>query len=284
MEDARFAIDVGNIPQLQSVLRDINEDINTQLEDGETLLHVASKAKNPFIIQLLINKKADVNRQNSIGTTPLHYAVSVNYEPSIQVLLRLKGDINSYNDEGFLPIHEAVKSNSGNAMQLILQRDIQHQKLLTFDGRTILHIAAALGHVDILKYLLQNGSNVNDISEGDGQTCLHTAVENHQYDIIQYLFESSVDMSILNVDNENIWDFAKKRGCNNEMIRYLKQFRKSTTPRLLASRTPTFSPRSPHADSPRKMKKKYVCKQEKKKILYIFTNFVFIGCNRKDVF
>jgi len=54
------------------------------------------------------------------------------------------------------------------------------------DNKTLLHEAAALGHLDIVRFLLERGANVNNESFG-GEAAIHDAAENDHVQVVRYL-------------------------------------------------------------------------------------------------
>ena len=58
------------------------------------------------------------------------------------------------------------------------------------NGWTPLHEGARAGHVDVVKYLIENGANINDkTGSGDGGTALYWAKRRlePQHPVIEYL-------------------------------------------------------------------------------------------------
>ena len=56
------------------------------------------------------------------------------------------------------------------------------------DNKTLLHEAAALGHLEIVRLLVERGANVNNESLG-GEAAIHDAAENDQVEVVRYLAE-----------------------------------------------------------------------------------------------
>ena len=56
------------------------------------------------------------------------------------------------------------------------------------DNKTLLHEAGALGHLDIVRLLVERGANVNNESLG-GEAAIHDAWENDHVEVVRYLAE-----------------------------------------------------------------------------------------------
>jgi len=83
---------------------------------------------------------------------------------------------------------DAIRQNN-----LSLVRDLLNSSKLDVDtpvpdsdNKTLLHEAAALGHLDIVRLLLERGANVNNESFG-GEAAIHDAWENDHVAVVQYL-------------------------------------------------------------------------------------------------
>ncbi|XP_074641347.1 transient receptor potential cation channel subfamily A member 1-like [Tubulanus polymorphus] len=63
--------------------------------------------------------------------------------------------------------------------------------------RTVLHIAAAKGHVPIIDFCVNHGSDI-DAQDCIGDTPLHVAVENNQVSVTKYLLKYGANTNILN--------------------------------------------------------------------------------------
>ncbi len=93
--------------------------------DGTTLLFAAIDAKNPELIEFLINKGLDVNQQSDYGDFPLLGSVKQKDLVSIKKLIDLGADINKTD----------------------------------FAGRNALGIASELNLTDLISYLKEKGAN-----------------------------------------------------------------------------------------------------------------------------
>jgi len=56
------------------------------------------------------------------------------------------------------------------------------------DNRAVLHEAAALGHLDMVRLLVERGADVNNESLG-GESAIHDASENNHVEVVRYLAE-----------------------------------------------------------------------------------------------
>lgn len=114
--------------------------------------------------------------------TPLHWACSFQRADMVKLLLN-----------PFQVVNQAVNlsgstgkpsGNSNNTKRIKIDID----ELQDASGWTPLHIAAAVGNLDIVKLLVERdpAPDVN-LQTSTGQTCLHYAVSKNHYDVACYL-------------------------------------------------------------------------------------------------
>jgi len=62
------------------------------------------------------------------------------------------------------------------------------------EGRRPLHEAAFFGHLDMVRFLLECGANINAPIHPFGHTALYLAVQQSRYDIVQHLIKSRASL------------------------------------------------------------------------------------------
>lgn len=85
-------------------------DKNTQdLEDNNSLLHLATKEQKSDIFEFLLKVNCDVNIQNAYGETPLHEAASIGNKEMLDSLLKEDtARVNTQDKNGNTAFHIAV--------------------------------------------------------------------------------------------------------------------------------------------------------------------------------
>uniref|UniRef100_A0A0G4HED6 Uncharacterized protein n=1 Tax=Chromera velia CCMP2878 TaxID=1169474 RepID=A0A0G4HED6_9ALVE len=179
----------GSMKVLKVAL-DAGADIEA-LADGSTpLMCTATMIKDRVFdsdaaAELLLDREADVNASGWDGRTVLHAAASYGCVKVLQLALDRGADIEARDREGKTPLHTVFRSKSfymgshhmvGNPATagLLLSRgaDMNAREEI---GRTILHLAAIYGCLDILKFALDHGADVNAI-DNRGDSALHHVV------------------------------------------------------------------------------------------------------------
>ncbi|MBS0236713.1 MAG: ankyrin repeat domain-containing protein [Proteobacteria bacterium] len=101
--------EVENYAQLResiNVFTKIGVDIDTPMQNGATVLHVASMGGDSAAIRFLVeDKKASVHAITEKGNTALHIAGSVE---AAKQLVELGANVNALNDESQTPLHTAA--------------------------------------------------------------------------------------------------------------------------------------------------------------------------------
>ena len=146
---------------------------NTVDSKGEPILVLAIKDRSTKVTELLLqNRNIDVDLSNKFGETPLMMA-------SIQ---------------GDLPV---VKT-------LVLKNKARIDHI----GWTPLHYACAKGNLDVAKFLMANGANV-DSNALNGTTPLMMAVQSGNEELVRLLLDNGADIRLRNAHGFSAIDIAE---------------------------------------------------------------------------
>jgi hypothetical protein len=98
--------------------------------EGDTALHMAAAAYQPFVVEKLIAVGADVRARNRRGAEPLHYAVDggpglATWNPRAQseiiaILIGAGADPNAVDGSGVAPLHRAVRNRCAGAVRALI--------------------------------------------------------------------------------------------------------------------------------------------------------------------
>ena len=92
--------------------------------------------------------------------------------------------------------HEAAKSGSWVVMnELYLHSKEPNLDPRNEDGYTPLHLAAELGHIHTVRFLLEKGAGISEKTENEGLTPLHLACGTAEEDMIQLLVSRGADVN-----------------------------------------------------------------------------------------
>lgn len=171
-------------PELIKILFTIDENdasVNDTGEQERTSLHVSCIFGTLAIAKALLESgRAYVHKSEpNENKTPLHYAAAYGHSAVVQLLIKHNADRNATCNGNLLPLHLACGSrfDSVDTVRVLLADQTTMQlNARTEDNMTPLHVAAAHGHINIVKALLetQGFANVDAQCQG-GWTALHLA-------------------------------------------------------------------------------------------------------------
>jgi ankyrin repeat protein len=189
-----YAVVNKDLTALDSLLN-AGIDINVTEEDrGATVLLIACSFKDyENVVSILISRGADVNFKGKDGRTPLMWAAGNSLE-TIKILLNNGADVKAKGDDGMNAFIQSTfgilsKKVSTDVMDLLLENGADVNSALNGKnaaGWTALHFAAINGDIDLVKYLLSRGANVNHTSD-EGSTALSLARQEKYKEIINLL-------------------------------------------------------------------------------------------------
>lgn len=203
------------------------KDINAKNNDGESALLNAVKSSTGEVVEFLIQNGADVNVTDKDGNGAAYLLVDSYRAP------RGRGGFGGAPQQ----VPAQGKTSQGQARPATPQQDDFAIKLnalqakgvdftQTFkDGKTVFHLAADKGDVNILKKLAGIKANIN-AQDKEGNTALHKAALVAKNDeSLKYLISLGADKSIKTEFDETAYDLAKENEIlakNNISIEFLK--------------------------------------------------------------
>lgn len=168
-------------------------NINMRDRDGNTLLHLASGCSNRALMALFLQKGADINAINHSGFTPLHYAVWDGNRASVEFLLAQGADAFLKNSNRNTALHFAIEIGHITLVPILIKSiDL---KARNSEGLTALHIAVMDNDLELIKFLLNNGADIN-ATDHEGNTPLHMTIIKHSKKI-RYFFAPPILIKFL---------------------------------------------------------------------------------------
>jgi ankyrin repeat protein len=170
-------------------------DINTQHPtSGTTVLMIASSYYYyDDMVEFLISNGADVSIKDSEGKTALQWASS-NSQENAKILIANGAKVNEAANDGMTPFLQATLGVSSGKVPIemcdLLRKNganinasLQRKSAM---GWTALHYSVVNGDVELVKYLIKYGVNVNKAT-GEGSTPLYLAKLGDYDDIVKIL-------------------------------------------------------------------------------------------------
>ncbi|OQS01487.1 ankyrin repeat protein [Achlya hypogyna] len=179
-------------------------DADASNDRGETPLLAAVTQGHVAIVELLLEAGADPFRTTTDGS-PLFVAQRNGHDAVVAVLEKpLKTALLS-----------AVLNSDATKVASVLAQGISADCVLE-DGRLPLHVASALGIVEVVQSLMSADANANT-----GETALHVAVKSARKAIVHLLVDAGADCEVLNPDKLTPMALAETLGLD-EIQSFLK--------------------------------------------------------------
>jgi ankyrin repeat protein len=141
---------------------------------GQSRLHIACSTGHLDIVLCLLNHGADVHARDKNGVTPLHSACQIGSLEVIEALLSCGSDIDSQTYEG-QETGLVVAASLGHVSCVdFLIKNKADVSLSRSHNFLPLHEAASRGHTEVARLLLDAGNDVN-AAPNSGWTALHAA-------------------------------------------------------------------------------------------------------------
>lgn len=171
-------------------------DVNVTDSHGSTLLHYASLRGSQEIVQWLIEQGLDINAKNSNRHTPLLNAACSKSPKLVQWLVERSADVNAKDVIGLSVFYHICANRwvtDDDKKNLFLWLD-EHGADLKKNGADALFQAALLGNLELVKWLVEQGVDVNSVFP-DHKTALHFAARGGNLDLALWLIEQGVDVN-----------------------------------------------------------------------------------------
>ena len=171
-----------------------------------------------------ISTASSLKGKISEGRTKLHLACLAGQSEMVKFLCKTFPDmIKSENNESLLPVHDAIIGEHTDILDYLITNG-HGPMVFTSDGRTILHIAAFEGKLQVVQHICSKYPTLLKVCDSDGNTVAHDASASGQLDVLKYLLEKGIDPKSRNYDGCSILHDAAYFG-RLEMARYLcKQY------------------------------------------------------------
>ncbi len=157
-------------------------------------LHLALQEKNRTIIKILLKYKAIVNQKDEYGRAALtHSVISGNYK-NFKIILNYDGNINQRDRSGESALFFAVKNKKYKMIEMLIRKGT-NVNFQNYDWkRSVLMQAARANQIEIVEYLLKNGTDVK-LKDKQGLTALMLS---SNLNIIELLLKQRLPKSDIN--------------------------------------------------------------------------------------
>lgn len=143
-----------------------------------TIAHVVAGLGSVQLMRMLVDLGYPIDLRDEYHRTPLWWAVFKGSEPLTKFMLRT-GQVDSEAQDAFglRPIFHAVSLGHVTLVKLLLEHDSTHVNQEYREEGTLLHVAAQSGNEDLVKALLSTVGIKPDMRNDEGQTPLWLAAK-----------------------------------------------------------------------------------------------------------
>ncbi|XP_039593324.1 transient receptor potential cation channel, subfamily N, member 1 isoform X2 [Polypterus senegalus] len=209
-----LAAENGN-KEIADILLQHKAFVNAKTKLGLTPLHLAAQNGYNRLVKLLVETHmASIDVLSLTKRTPLHVAALSGQLDVCSTLLNIKADINATDIHGQTPLHLAAENDHSEVVKLFLKHKPELATTANEEGSTCAHIAASKGSVAVIKELLK--FNKNGVTSARNKTNdsspLHLAAAGGHTDVVKVLLEAGASASEENAEGMTAVHLAAKYG------------------------------------------------------------------------
>ncbi|UYV70654.1 hypothetical protein LAZ67_8000179 [Cordylochernes scorpioides] len=220
-------------PLIDGDIAERNSNIDRQKDT--TPLHLASRMGDERIVQALISHGAKVNVSIDQKLAPLHIASYEGHEDVVRILLENGASINATSIFG-TPLHFATTNGQINVVRILLDYKANINLISSTNARPV-ELAVRIGHLAIVKALLEHPQRIDVNTRGEGEfTLLHIASQEDFIEIVKYLVLKGADVHARNSAGSKPIHIAAREG-RLDVVKYFLGLKMSINDFGLASQT-----------------------------------------------
>lgn len=189
--------------------------VNAKTKLGLTPLHLSARSGSAQLVRLLVEThQASVDALSLRKQTPLHLAAVGGQLDVCRSLLNLKADITAADIHGQTPLHLAAESDHSEVVKLFLRHRPELATLANMEGATCAHIAAAKGSASVIRELLMfsPGGPLALNNKANGVCPLHLAAAGGHTEVLKVLLEAGASVTEEDLEGMTAIHLAAKNG------------------------------------------------------------------------
>ena len=185
----------GNFDLVQYLITEQGLSPTAVDKNGRTALHYASRALNlPLVKELITTYQLDPHQADSNGCPPIHHAALSGDILLLELYVKTyKCSVSVTDNDGWNIVHYSSSQGHSHFIKHIVN---QYPELRT------VHILVEEGHLNTLKYLIDNNYCNPNVTDHQDRTPLHVAAVADQFEILEYLLESK-SKACINVQDKD---------------------------------------------------------------------------------
>ena len=186
-------------------------DIDARDCSGISALHWAAINGNLPVVNILLRKGADINHSDEKGRTALYLAAQLGHSDVVTQLLSSGATMQTVSDSGNTPFSAAAEHGHCQIMQKLVSQGYRPSQIDIECLNTKLREAAKAGNDELIKTLLELGTNINH-TNSEGNTPLIFASDSGHTSTVKVLLEAGANINSTSLIGETPLSWASCRG------------------------------------------------------------------------
>ena len=197
-------------------------------EDGDNYLHTAIIHQNIPLSMSVIDKAVSrkwLDFQNKLLQAPIHLAVLTNQPSIVSKLVESRADVMSRDRNGNTALSIACRDGLFRIVNILVTA-VKHRyvneclqtqmsqlfAVVNYEGHTCIHLAANNNHLEVVKFIIESGADINTAEAKTGRTILHNACISGDKTLVRYLIKlRSCNINAKSYDSLTPFDLARAR-------------------------------------------------------------------------
>ncbi|MBY0402265.1 MAG: ankyrin repeat domain-containing protein, partial [Cyanobacteria bacterium] len=195
---------------LLKVLLEHGADPNLRNNYGGTALLTAVQRNSLELTMMLLEKGANPNISTAYGQSCLSAAVNNQHQEMVELLLKNGADINLRPTAGHTPLFSAVWKKHLAMAEYLIAKGATVDGISGREDYTPLWAASNMGHIPLMKLLLEKGANPN-YAQSQGVTPLMAAAESGSTKAVSLLLSRGADINAKTNTKQTPLSYATRR-------------------------------------------------------------------------
>ncbi|XP_061164475.1 uncharacterized protein LOC133173510 [Saccostrea echinata] len=200
----------GKIQVCRYLIENFPDLLKAKDQNGFTVLHSVCKGGNLEMISLLITKGLNILESTNNGQNVLEIACLRGKYDACKYLLEHHQQLLNVTDRKSL-LHSTVVAGNVNIVELLVKKGIGIGSLNSSE-ETVLHVCCRKGKIKMIKYLVNNYSNLLALKDPHGWTALHTACKHGNLKVVSFLISKGTNINSLTKSGQTVLHIACLNG------------------------------------------------------------------------